>query len=106
MGVSGVPDTIRLYGEMFRGIPEKEPPLRPEPLLGPDGPLSTGLAGVQNLKAFAAADFARTKDQGIVAAGNGLMQIATHLDDVDRRGADAIARLFPDPVPGSGGERP
>ena len=95
MGVTGNPDAIRLYGEMFKGIPGREPALKPETLLGADGPLSAGLAGVQNLKAFAAADFARAKDQGIAAAGDGLMHIATHLADVDRQGANGIGRLFP-----------
>lgn len=100
MGVTANPDMIRVYGEMFRGIPEKEPPLTPEPLLGPDGPLSNGLAGAANLKAFAAADFARTKDMGTVAAGDGLVRIAANLEDFDRQGADAISRLFPTPAPG------
>jgi hypothetical protein len=95
MGVTGVPDAIRLYGEMFQAIPEKEPPLRPRALLGPDGPLSAGLAGTQNLKAFAAADFAQTKDQGTVAAGAGLVLIAARLDEFDRQGANGIRQLFP-----------
>jgi hypothetical protein len=103
MGVTGVPAAIGLYGEMFKGIPKKEPPLRPETLLGPDGPLSAGLAAVQNLKAFAAADFGRTKDQGIAAAGDGLILIGTRLEEFDRQGADGIARLFPVPAPGAGG---
>lgn len=91
-----VPDVIRLYGEMFRGLPAREPVVPREPLLAQDGPLSSGLAEAANLKSFAAGEFARAKDQGLVAAGDGLVRIAADLADVDRRGAAAIRELFPE----------
>jgi hypothetical protein len=103
MGVTGNPEAIGQYGDMFRAIPREALP--PEPLLGPDGPLSAGLAGVHNLKAFFAADFARAQDQGIVVAGDGLKQIAANLPDFDRKGANGIAQLFPAPPPVPGGGR-
>lgn len=95
MGVTGNPDVIGQYGDMFRAIPVQEPALAPETLLGPDGPLSTGVAGVQNLKAFFAADFARAKDEGTVVTGDGLVLIAASLPEFDRKGANGIAQLFP-----------
>lgn len=105
MGVSGLPDEIRRYGEMFRRVPDWEPKPRPVELPSPDGPLSTGLAGLQNMMASAADEFARTKDAGTIAAGDGLIQIAANLPEFDRQGADAIGRLFPDAAPGAGGGR-
>jgi hypothetical protein len=103
MGVTGNPDEIRRYGETFRRTPETEPAVSWEPPYSPDGPLSDGLAIVQNQKATAATDFASTKDRGIVAAGDGLVRIAENLAEFDREGAAAIKRLFPDPAPGTGG---
>lgn len=96
MGVMGIPDAIRLYGEMFRSLPGQEPGLPREPLIGPDGPLSTGLAEAANLKAVAAGDFARSKDEGLVAAGDGLVRISADLVGFDRKGAAAIRELFPE----------
>jgi hypothetical protein len=91
-----IPDAIRWYGEMFRGLPAQEPVLPREPLLGPDGPLSAGLAEAANLRSFAAGDFARTKDKGLVAAGDGLVRISSDLTGFDRKGAAAIRELFPE----------
>ena len=96
MGVMAIPDAIRLYGEMFRELPAQGPALPREPLLSPDGPLSTGLAEAANLKSFAAGDFDRAKDQGLIAAGDGLVRISSDLTSVDRAGAAAIRELFPD----------
>jgi hypothetical protein len=106
MGVTGNPDEIRRYGEILRRAPEAEPVL-PEPVLflSPASPLSAGLASAQDRTAIAATEFARAKDAGVVAAGDALVAIAANLADVDRRGADAIRQLLPEPAPEAGGAR-
>jgi hypothetical protein len=98
MGVTGNPDELRRSGEMFVDLPRREPPLAPTPLFGGDGPLSAGLATAQNQIAYTAADFARTKDDGTVAAGQGLLEIAKNVTEFDRQGAEAIERLLPEPA--------
>lgn len=96
MGVTGDAERIGQYGEMFRAIPGREPVLPTQVMFGPDLPMSAGMADVQNLKAFCAAEFARAKDEGIVAAGDALVLVAANLAEIDRQGAGAIARLLPD----------
>lgn len=98
MAVTGNPDEIRRSGEMFVDLPSREPPLAPTPLLAGDGPLSSGLATTQNQIAYTAADFARTKDEGTVAAGNGLLEISRNVTEFDRKGAKAIEELLPPPA--------
>ena len=101
MAVTGDLGLIERYGEMFRRIPAQgQPPLPP---LLVRQPLSAGLAGVQNLKAAAAGDFAHAKDAGVVATGDGLVRIAANLAEVDSRGAEAIRQLFGDPARPTGG---
>ena len=102
MGVTGNPHLIGVFGDMFERIPATEPTLKPETLLGPVSPLSAGLSGMHNLKAGAAAKFARTKDDGIIAAGKALVEISKHLEDFDRQGAAGIKRIIPDPTPSAG----
>jgi hypothetical protein len=102
MGVTGDHDAIRWYGEMFREIPANTPALPPPTLLDAGSPLSAGLASAQNQVAFAAADFARAKDEGTIATGDALVMIAAHLADFDRQGAAGIRRLFPPPANGGG----
>ena len=95
MAVTADPDEIRRYGEMFKAIPAPGDPPRGV-LLSGAGPLSAGLASAQNEKAFAAADFARVAERGIVAAGDGLVLISARLGDFDRQGAAGIRRILPD----------
>jgi hypothetical protein len=100
MGVTGGnPDEIQRSGKMFQDIPVNEPPLAPPPLFGGDGPLSAGLASVQNHMAYTAADFADAKDRGIDTAGRALQQIGTNVADFDRQNAETIRQLMPDQPP-------
>lgn len=99
MGV--VPDEIERAGQEFRRIKEQRflpgaPSIRP-------GMLSLDLAGVQSQKATAAAEFARAKDGGLTAAGDGLIYFAKSTVDFDSQGAAAIQQLFPDQPPGTAG---
>ena len=102
MAVAGIPHKIEQYGGFLRRVPEAAGKLPEAPVLG-YGPLSAELASVQNPKADNAFRFASAMDAATIAAGDGLIHIAMNLEEFDRQGANAIARLFPDWAPGSGG---
>jgi hypothetical protein len=102
MAVTGDPDRLAYYGEEFKAIPSKVSVRLTPAELATDGPISSGLAETHRVKADAAVRFAREMDDGLVTAGTGLVRIAANLADVDRRGADAIAELFPTRTPDSG----
>lgn len=91
MGVTGIPDEIRHYGGVFKGIPG-EPPPKPE-IPEPDGPLSAGLAGLHNQAAGAADQFLRSKNDGMGAAGDGLIMVADRMEDIDQQSAADIRRV-------------
>lgn len=99
MGV--IPDQIVQAGEELRRIGEQVA-LPAAPSFAP-GTLSAELTGVQNQKATAAAEFARAKDDGLVAAGAGLIHFGTNVTEFDSQGAAGIQRLFPDQAPGPAG---
>lgn len=103
MGVTGNPDEIRRYGELFSLVTTGEPTVTWNQPYGSGGPLSAGLANAQDQKARAATKFATTKDGGLAATGEGLRRIANDLNDFDSRGANSIKGLFPEPAPGTGG---
>lgn len=103
MGVTGNPDEIRRYGELFQLVTKDEPKVTwDDQPYGAGGPLSAGLANVQDQMARAATTFGRAKDSGLVAAGEGLRRIADNLTDFDSRGANGIKGLFPEPGTGGG----
>jgi hypothetical protein len=103
MGVTGNPDEIQRYGELFSLVTKDEPVVTWNQPYGAGGPLSAGLANAQDQKARAAATFGATKDSGLLATGEGLKQIGVNLTDFDNRGANSIKGLFPEPAPGTGG---
>ena len=95
MGVTGNPDEIRRYGDLFGLVAKDEPrPVWNQPY-GAGGTLSAGLANAQDQKARAATTFGNAKDSGLTAAGEGLRRIADNLEDFDARGANGIKGLFP-----------
>jgi hypothetical protein len=99
-----------IYGPRLRNIPadskDRVPDLSTVPL-DRHGLLSAEVGLPEPLRrvATAAATFAQRKDLGLEAAGAGLVEMASRLDDIDRHGSAAIRRLFPDPAPDPGGAR-